>query len=415
MEKSEIEIKVELAAEEFEAYYQKALKQLSQQVKMEGFRPGKAPVNLVEDKIGDNHILEEAAGAAVQEKYQEIIRRENLEPIAKPEVTILKLAKNNPLEFRIRVVVLPDVKLPDYKKIVSTIEKKTAVVDDKEVEETLRWIRRSRAEFNDFQRPSQKGDWIEIEYQSPKVEMNRKFEDAFLLGEGKFIPGFEDNLLGLEANNEKEFKITFPSDYFNKELAGQEADFRVKVKAVKEMKLPELNDDFAAKVGRFKSLAELQNNIQEGIQKEKDAAEIQNWRNAVIEKISQELTVGLPEGLVAIEKERMLQNIKREVDEHLKVGFDDYLKQIKKTSDELEAELLKQAEQRLKNFLVLAAIAKKEGIKVSEDEITQAVNKFLTSYPQGSQQEIDKDKLMDYYKEKIEHEKVFQLLESFSG
>ena len=410
---SNIEITVGLDWEELEVYYQKALKQLSGRVKMEGFRPGKAPQGMVADKIGDSHILEEAAELAIQDKYHEIIHQENIEPVSKPEVAVLKLAKNNPFEFKIKVAVLPDIKLPDYKKIVSTIEKKTVQVEDGDVEETLKWIARSRAEFSDLNRPCQKGDWLEIEYQSPKVEMSRRFEDAFLIGEGKFIPGFEDELCGLEANSEKEFKITFPVEYFNKELAGQEVDFKAKIRAVKEMKLPELNDDFAQKVGRFKDVAELTANIKDGIQKEKDSGEIQNWRNTALEKISQEIEVELPESLTIMEKEKMLADIKKEVDEHLKISFDDYLKQVKKTSQELEAELAKQAEQRINNFLILRAIGQKEGVEATEDEITQAVDKFLTSYPQEYQQEIDRERLREYYKERIEHEKVFQLLESF--
>ena len=413
LEKSNIEITAELDWEELEPYYQKALKQLSGRVKMEGFRPGKAPQGMVKDKIGDSHILEEAAEMALQDKYHEIVHQENIEPVSKPEVAILKLAKNNSFEFRIKVAVLPDVKLPDYKKIVSTIKRTIVQVGDSEVEETLKWIVRSRAEFSDLSRPCQKGDWLEIEYQSPKVEMNRKFEDAFLLGEGKFMPGFEDNLIGLEANSEKDFKVTFPSEYFNKELAGQETSFKVKVKAVKEMKLPEINDDFAQKIGRFKDIAELRANVKNGIQKEKDGAAIQDWRNIVLEKISQEMAVELPESLTTMEKEKMLADIKKEVDERLKISFDDYLKQIKKTSQELEAELAKQAEQRLKGFLILRAIGQKEGIEAAENEITQEIDKFLTSYPQEHQKEIDKERLKGYYKEKLEHEKVFQLLEKF--
>lgn len=410
---SNIEIIGELSWEEIEVYFQKALKQITGQVKMEGFRPGKAPQNMVADKIGDSHILEEAAEMAIQEKYHEIVHQENIEPISKPEVVVLKLAKNNPFEFKIKVGILPDVKLPDYKKIVSTVEKKVSQVDDSEVEETLKWIARSRAEFNELSRPCQKGDWLEIEYQSPQVEMNRQFEDAFLLGEGKFMPGFEDELGGLEANGQKEFKITFPVDYFNKELAGQEASFQVKIKAVKEMKLPEFNDDFVQKIGRFKDVAELRANIKDGIRKEKDDAELQNWRNDVLQKISRELKVELPEGLIEAEKERLLSNLKAEIDEHLKISFDDYLKQIKKTNQELEAELAKQAEQRLKGFLILRAIGQKEGIEAAEDEITQAIDKFLTGYPQEHQQEVDRQRLKEYYREKIEHEKVFQLLEKF--
>jgi len=374
---SNIEIVGELSWEEFEVFFQKALKQISGQVKMGGFRPGKAPQGLVEEKIGDSHLLEEAAELAIQDKYQQIIHQEKIEPISKPEVSVLKLAKNNSFQFKIKAATLPEVKLPDYKKIAIAVEKKVSQVDDSEIEETIKWIARSRAELSELNRPCQKGDWLEMEYQSPQVEMNKKFEDAFLLGEGKFVPGFEDELYGLTANSEKEFKISFPAGYQNKELAGKEVDFKVKIKTVKEMKLPEMNDEFAQKVGKFNNIAELKENIKNGIAREKNVQQTQKWREQVLDRISQETKLDIPDSLITA-----------------------------------ETEPAEQAKQKITHYLILREIAKQEGITASEEEITQLIDKFLTSYPQGSPQEIDRDKLREYYKEMITNEKVFQFLEN---
>jgi len=377
LENCEVELKCAMDWDEFETYYQKVFSSVAAGAKVPGFRPGKAPENLLKDRVNEQGLLAEAAEMALQDKFSEIITKENFEVISKPQAEILKLAKGNSFEFKIKFFVLPEVKLPNCQEIAKAIEKETEEVKESDIEETLKWIGRSRAEFSDLARPCQKNDWLDIEYQSPQVEMNKKFEDGFLLGEGKFVPGFEDELYGLTANSEKEFKISFPAGYQNKELAGKEVDFRVKIKTVKEMKLPEMNDEFAQKVGKFNNIAELKENIKNGIAREKNVQQTQKWREQVLDRISQETKLDIPDSLITA-----------------------------------ETEPAEQAKQKITHYLILREIAKQEGITASEEEITQLIDKFLTSYPQGSPQEIDRDKLREYYREMITNEKVFQFLEN---
>lgn len=412
LDNCEVEIKCEMGWPELDVYYQKVFANVVAGAKVPGFRPGKAPENLLKDRINEQGLLSEAAEMALQDKFSETISKENLEVISKPQAEILKLAQGNEFCFKIKFFVLPEIKLPDCQAIAKTIEKKTAIVQESEIDETLKWIARSRAEFSDLTRPCQKGDWLDIEYQSPQVEMNKKFEDGFLLGESKFVPGFEDALYGLMTGDEKEFQIIFPSDYKNKELAGKPVDFKAKIKAVKEMKLPELNDDFAQKIGRFKNIAELKENIKNGILQEKNMQETQKWRASILDAIAKETKLDMPEPLIAAEKEKLLENLKHEVSEHLKLGFEDYLKQVNKDLLALQAELSEQAEKRITHYLILRGIAKQEGITAADQEIAQEIDKFLASYPQDTGQEIDRPRLREYYKEMIINEKVFQWLET---
>jgi len=416
-----VEIDCSLEWSEFLPYYEKALAEISSKKEIKGFRVGKAPKDLVEKEIGKHKILEEAVEHAVKETYFEAIRKNDLEPIGPPQVEILKLAEGNPLEFRIKAQVLPEVDLPDYQKIVSGVEKKKSLVENGEMEETIRWIQKSRANMQETENPAQKGNWLDIEYQSPQIENGKVFEDSFILGEAKLIPGFEKKLEGMKKGEEKEFKCEFPKDYFypvksaeggaeqfnrvNKDLAGKEASFKVKVKAVKIMELPELTDEFAKQLGSFENIEALKKNVKEGLMQEKEIHNKENWKDEVLKAIGEEMKLETPEILVLSEKERLLEGLKHE-SEHLKIGLEDYLKRIQKTLEELEKEMLEKAEIRVKNYLILREIGKKETIEVSEEELEQEINRILASYPQVNPQEIDKEAI----KGVLYNNKVFEKL-----
>lgn len=411
--KSEIEVSCEMAWEEFKPYYDRAFEMLSKDTSLKGFRPGKAPLNLIEDKIGKQNITAEGADMAIKDKYIEIIKEKGFEALGRPKADVLKLASNNPFCFKITFQIIPEIKLPDYKEIAKGLPIKKAELTEKEVEEAIKWVQRSRAKFVDLETAAKKGDFVHIEYQSKQVDNERKVSDGFVLGEGKLIKGFEENLVGMKTGENKEFKSTFPDDYSMKELAGKEVDFKIKMEKVQKMTLPELNDDFAKSIGKFKTVTELKDNIRKGITQEKQQEEVKKWRNEILDKISQKIDWDIPEVLIESEQENSFQNLKEKVEKDLKISFEEYLKQIKKQEKEVKAELKEQAEVRVKNFLILREIGKKENIMVENAEIEQAINSFLTSFPQKEQKNIDNTHLKEYYKEMIHNQKVFQKLESF--
>jgi len=409
--KSEIELKIEVPAEEWQEFLDGAAKELSKDLKIEGFRPGYAPLKLVEEKIGMAKILEEAAEHCIQKCYVKAVLENNIEAIGQPEVSILKLAKNNPFEFKAKVAIMPEVKLPDYKKIALEAKRNKVLVEEKEIEETLSWIRKSRARFSQKSGLSQKGDWIEIEYSSSQIENGKKTDDAFILGEGRLISGFEENLEGMEGGQEKEFFLTFPENHLQKDLAGKELNFKVKLKSVQKVELPEINDDFAKEVGNFKNMAELKNSVKEGISTEKETAEFQRVRQDILEKITEKSEIEAPEILVSNVKNQILVDLKQNISQKLGITFEEYLDKVNKTEKDLLDSFSAEAEKRVKNSLVLREISKKEKIDVSKEEVEAEANKILKSYP--GNQKIDVEKLKDYTKEVIMNEKTFQFLESF--
>lgn len=402
---TKVEIDFELSWQEFEEYYQKAIDKISQGISLDGFRQGKAPKDIVEQKVGDYKILEEAAEVALQENYLKAVKENNLEVIGPPQVEIIKLAKGNEFQAKIKINILPQVKLPDYQKIVSKIEKKKSKVEDKEIEETIKWIQKSRANMQETESPAVKGNWVEIEYQSPLIENNKLLEDSFILGEAKLIPGFEEAIEGMKKGEEKEFSAQFPKDYFNKELSGVKANFKLKVKAVKIIDLPEPNDDFAKKLGNFETFEKLKENIKEGLGLEKENQNKEIWKDDILKAISDEMKIEMPEILILSEKERIMHSLEHEA-EHLKISFEDYLKQIQKTMEQVKKEASERASQRVRNYLILKEIGKKEAIEVLEEDIDAEINRILASYPQTNPQEIDKESV----KSVLYNNKVFSAL-----
>jgi len=402
---TKVEIDFEMSWEEFEEYYQKAINKISQGISLDGFRQGKAPKEIVEQKVGDYKILEEAAEIALQENYLKAVKENNLEVIGPPQVEIIKLAKANEFQAKIKVSILPEVSLPDYQKIVSKVEKKKSKIEDQEIEETIKWIQKSRANMQETESPAVKGHWVEIEYQSPQIENNKPLSDSFILGEARLIPGFQEAIEEMKKGDEKEFRAQFPKEYFNKELSGVKANFKLKVLAVKIMDLPELNDDFAKKIGNFESIEKLKENIREGLGLEKENQNKEIWKDDILKAISNEVKIETPEILVLSEKERIMHNLEHEA-EHLKISFEDYLKQIQKTTEELEKEALERAKQRVKNYLILKEIGEKEAIEVVEEDVEEEINRILASYPQTNPQKIDKESV----KGVLYNNKVFEKL-----
>lgn len=279
--KSEIELKIEVPVEEFQGFYDKAVLQLGENVEIAGFRPGKAPKEIIEKEIGCQKILEAAAERCLRESYIKAIQENKIEPLGQPEVEILKLAPGNPFEFKARVATLPEIKLPDYKTIASQIKKK-------------------------------------------KVEVTREEIDR--------------------------------------------------------------------------------------LRDEKERLEKERLREEILEKIAQNSEMEIPQVLLEAETKKMLENFKQQVLQMLQISFEDYLKRVSKTEEEILNSLAFEAKKRVRNSLILKRIEKEENIEGTEEEVKAESEKILSRYPDISQ--LDQEKLKEYTKEVIRNEKTFQLLEN---
>lgn len=415
LEKSQIEIEVELDEKEFAAHMDRALDHLKAHVKMDGFRPGQVPKEMVEKRVGQESLLMEAGDMAVRDAYYALVKEHALDPIGEPEVQIVKIAKGSPLIFKVKVAVLPEISLPDYKDIMAGIKGQDIAVTEEEIEDALRYLQRSRAKFSPLDRAAEAKDFVEIEYQNEHINGGKAVKDRFILGEGGFMKDFEDNVAGMRPGQEKEFMAKFPENTPDKALAGKEGKFKVKMLSVQHMQLPEINDEFARALGVFDNMVGLRESLKDGIALEKTESEKQRKRGEVLNRIAEKVTFDLPEKMVRYEQERLLDNMKQQVLQNFKLPFEEYLSSIKKTEEEVKTSFQLEAERRAKNFLVLREIGRQERIEVSNEELESEMANVMKNYSKDQLVKIDMEELKEYTRGAIYNEKVFQKLESFSG
>lgn len=418
--KSEIELLIELDPAEWGKFVDEAMRQLAREVKIEGFRPGNAPKEMVEQKIGQGHILEAAADLAVRKTYVKVLEEKNIDAIGRPEVHVLKVAIGNPFEFKIKTAVLPAIKLADYKKIAKADKPKTKEqikVEEKEIADSLEWLKKSRTKYATVVRAAQKGDRVEVDFiakQDGQMIANGESKNhPLIIGEGKFVPGFEDQLIGLKENENKNFSLVFPEDFAQKDLAGKLIEFEVKMNLVQEPQMPELNDEFAKSLGKFDDLEALKTNIKEGMAVEKENKEKEIWRAKILQEIVKKSTMEMPDILVQAEVAKMGEEFKENLMQ-MGLEYQEYLKNIKKTEDEMKNAWLPKATERAQAGLILRTIAGQEKIEVSAQEAESEVNHIIKHYPDWDsvKEKIDMEQLTEYTKNRLKNEKVFAFLEN---
>jgi trigger factor len=383
LEKSQVELTIELSVEEFAPYIEKGAKKVSEEVKIEGFRPGKVPYDVLKQKIGEMTILEEAAHLAINKTIDEIIDNNTIgqQAIGQPQVNITKLAPNNPLEYKVIVSILPTIAIGDYKNLKLKEEK--AKVDEKELEKALNDLREMRATEEIIDREIKDGDKVTLDINmsldNVPVENGQHKDLAVLIGKDYFVPGFDRKLIGAKKGEEKKFILPYPNNHHQANLAGKLVEFVVKVKEVYERIIPELNDEFAS-FFRLKDLAELKKNLQESLLHEKKHNLDLKNESEMISKIIDNTKFGeLPEEIIMSEARNMLAELEQSV---IRQGgkFEDYLKHLKKTKDELMLEITPNAVKRVKSALLIREIAVIEKIGAHEHEIEEKIEELKRQY-----------------------------------
>jgi len=415
--KSKIEIIASLNKNDILPFKEMALKDFNKDLKINGYRPGKAPLSIAENHLPSLKVYERAASLAIEKFYPQIIKEKKIQAIGYPSINITKIVPDQEVEFKAEISVIPKLDLPDYKKIAKDMqnEKKSIFIDKKEIEQALKWLQDSRSVLEKVERPAQEGDIITIDYQiKEKENLIKNGEDknyTFILGKGNFIPGFEENLIGMKCGENKIFNITVPDSWTQKDLQGKQLSVEISLKEIKEKKLPPLDDKFAQALGKFKNLEELKESISKGLKMEKEAKEKERWHLAILDKIKANTKADIPEILIKSEVEKMLEELKIQL-EKIQLTFEKYLEQIKKTEEQLRKDLQELAEKRVFSALILREIALLEKVEVSEDEIKEKTNQILQQIPDPETKEkINPEDLKEFALGIIRNEKVFQILE----
>lgn len=381
---SSTKVLLKLSAADLSNFKEQALRKLSANVKIQGFRPGKAPLNLVEKQINPNSVQSEVLDRAINELYGEALREHRLRPVAEPKVNITKFVPYDLLEIDAEVEVIGEVTLPDYKKI--KVARKEEKVTAQEISEVLDQLAVRQAEKKDVDRAAKNGDeaWIDFTGVDAKTKEPIKGADGqdypLMLGSNTFIPGFEANVVGLKPGEEKEFTLTFPKDYGVNALQNRKVTFTVTIKKVQEVTNPKIDDAFAAKAGPFKSLAELKGDIEKELKARKQADAEQEFTNDLIKAIADKSKVAIPDSLI----DEHLDRIEREQRQNLTYRgqtWQEYLEGEKLTDETFRKKHRAEAELRVKAGIVLAEVAEAEKIMVTPEEFNTQLQALKARYP----------------------------------
>jgi trigger factor len=415
---SKVSLYIIIPEKEFEIFRKQALEHLSKDIKIDGFRPGKAPHAMIEEKIGSEKILAKAAEQAVKKSYVDLIVKNKIEAIGEPKITVTKIAPGNDFEYKAEVIVLPKINLGNYRKQVKEIKKHAPKeITAEEIQKEIEVIRGSRAKLVTVSREARKGDRVEIDFQvlveGKEIPGGTSKNHPLTIGESYFIPGFEEKLIGMKANEEQQFELTFPKDYHKKELAGKPASFKVTIKIIQEKDLPEVNDDFAKGLGNFDNLDKLKASIKEGIELEQKKKNAEKWRQDTLEKIITDIDVEIPDILLEEEIDKMMAEFEQNI-ASMGMNLEKYLESIKKTLEDLRKDWQEPALRRIKAALALQEIARLENIAPESSEIEEELNKTLAYLKKQSDVEknLDMERIYNYTKGVLTNEKVFQFLEN---
>ena len=382
---SDTRVKVVVAADhaELAAAEQVALKRLAKTVKVNGFRTGHVPLEIVKKHADANALAQETLDAALNRAVAEAFLSNDLQVLARPEVEIKKYVPGELLEFTAEADVLPEVKLGDYKKLKA---KKAAVnVDKKEIDEVIERIRKGLSEKKEVKRAAKIGDETVIDF------VGKKDGEAFqggtgkdyplVLGSNSFIPGFEDALVGLKAGDTKDVKLAFPKDYHAKDLAGQDVVFEVTVKKVNSVKLPALDDKFAAKAGPFTSMEDLRKDIKAEITAQAERKATDDLKDELVKQLVAKSTVSVPSVL----RDDQIRSLEQDLRQNLMYRgrtLEQYFEE-KGYADRdawVKAEANDAADARIKAGLVLAQLSKELKIEATADELAAHINAYKQQY-----------------------------------
>jgi trigger factor len=380
--KSQVELVVELTFEEFEPYIKRGAEKVSAEVKVEGFRPGKVPFDILKQKIGEMTIIEEGARIAIDKNLEKIFKDHITgEPVGQPQVEITKLAPNNALEFKITVAILPEIKLGDYKDI--KVKARKSDIKNEDIEKMIGELQEMRVKEAIVDREIKDGDKviadINMFLDNVPIEGGQGKDAALIIGKNYIIPGFDKHLLGAKKEDTREFSQLYPEDHHMKNISGKMVDFKVKIKEVYGRELPTVDDEFAIGFG-LKNLADLKDNIKKSLTEQADKENEQKMEKEIIEKILEKSRFNdLPELLIEHEAKTMMAELEQSVTNQ-GGKFGDYLSSINKTEEQIMLDMLPEAIKRVKVSLLIKEIAKKENIQASVEEANKQIEEIKNYY-----------------------------------
>lgn len=410
--KNELKLTFTIEAEKFDQSIMNVFKQSAKYFNIPGFRKGKAPYNIVERYYGAKIFYEDAFNDLVPSVYDEEIEKNKIEAVSKPKIDIVQMEKGKELIFTAIVATKPEVKLGKYKGIsLKNIEYK---VTDEDINHEIEHMAEHNARIVSVEdRAVKDQDMVTIDMEGfiddKPFEGGKAEGQQVTIGSNTFIPGFEDQIIGMKVGEERDINVTFPEDYFSKELAGKDARFHIKLHEIKEKELPKIDDEFAKDVSEFDTLEELKKSIKDKKKEENEHKAKHEMEDSAIEAACKNTKIDIPEGMVELEIDNMIDNISQRL-QYQGMKLDQYLKMVGKTESDMRKEFKADAEKNVKTSLVLGQIIKDEKIEADPKYVKDKMEEMSIQYNKKLEEIEKNEQLKEYIEESSKTELAVKLI-----
>ena len=409
---NELKLEFTIEAKKFDEGMKKVYAKSAKYFNIPGFRKGKAPMAIVEKQYGPEIFYEDTFNEIVPEEYERELKENNIEAVSRPEIEVKQMGKGQDLIFTAVVQTKPEVKLGKYKGI--ELKKIEYNVTDEDIEHELGHMADRNSRLVTVEdRPVENGDITVIDFEGfvdgVAFEGGKAENHELTIGSNTFIPGFEDQIIGMKTGEEKDINVKFPEEYFSEELKGKDATFKVKLHEIKKKELPELNDDFAKDTSEFDTLEELKKSIKEKLEEENKNKAKYETEDAAIKAVSDATEVEIPSGMIETEIDNMVRDIETRLS-YQGMKLDQYLEMMGKSMEDFRKEYEEQAKTSVKTRLTLEAIEKAEKIQPSDEEVDKKLKEMAAMYGKKEDELALNEQFMNYIKDSLKGEAVIKFI-----
>ena len=409
---NELKLEFTIEAKKFDEGMKKVYTKTAKYFNIPGFRKGKAPMAMVEKQYGTEIFYEDTFNEIVPEEYERELKENKIEAVSKPDIEVKQIGKGQDLIFTAVVQTKPEVKLGKYKGI--ELKKIEYNVTDKDIEHELGHMadRNSRI-ITVEDRPVENGDITVIDFEGfvdgKAFEGGKAENHELTIGSNTFIPGFEDQLVGMKTGEEKDINVTFPEEYFSEELKGKDAVFKIKLHEIKKKELPKLDDDFAKDTSEFDTLKELKNSIKEKLEHENKHKAEHETEDAAIKAVVDTVEVDIPSGMIETELDNMIKDMEQRM-AYQGMKFEQYLQMIGKSMEDFRKENEEMAKNSVKTRLTLEAIVNAEKIEPKQEDVDNKIKEMSEMYGQKEEDLKKNEQFVNYIKDSLKNEAVIKFI-----
>ena len=409
---NELKLEFTIEAKKFDEGMKKVYAKSARYFNIPGFRKGKAPMAMVEKQYGPEIFYEDTFNEIVPEEYERELKENNIDAVSRPKIEIKQMGKGKDLIFTAVVQTKPDVKLGKYKGI--QLKKIEYNVTDEDIEHELGHMADRNSRLVTVEdRAVENGDITVIDFEGfvdgKAFEGGKAENHELTIGSNTFIPGFEDQIIGMKTGEEKDINVKFPEEYFSEELKGKDATFKVKLHEIKKKELPELNDDFAKDTSEFNTLDELKKSIKEKLEEENSNKVKYETEDAAVKAVVDSAEVEIPSGMIDTEIDNMVRDIETRLS-YQGMKLEQYLSMMGKSMEDFRKEYEEQAKTSVKTRLVLEAIVKAENIEASDEDVNKKLKEMAAMYGKKEDELALNEQFMNYIKDSLKNEAVVKFI-----